>query len=348
MTGSGALSIHVQTLDRKIYRKDHLAFRLLEAKYQDRDIEIDFVPEGSCAEALGLYRLLDEFCSTYGYDPARISIRTANLLEQHDRYRVVTQPSYWYEIQQIQHWLAEHPVTAGGVPRYHFGCFVSRSTWARLWISAYLDRHHASRTVQTYHYDRHRENYNGNGHVGLDDLFRFDCDIIPTCAEFLVTCPRTIDLDFLKQFDTTGSLFQHTNSYYPIQVPANLNLLQYYPDIFVDIVTEPNVSGRNFLVTEKLWRCIVARRPFMVLAANDYLWHLTRLGFRTFGQYWDESYDGQNHQTRIQAMLSVIDSLALHPLAELQDMLHDMQEILEHNYQTFLALDQRTIEQAFG
>lgn len=339
MLSANIMRISVQTQDRKIYRKDLLASRLVQAKYQDLDVAIDFAPEGSCAQSLGLYRLLDEFCETYDYDPGRISIHTANLLEQHDRYRIVTEPSYWYEIDQIRHWLSEHAVDTGTSPSKHFGCFVSRTTWARLWLSAYLDKYHASRTVQTYHYDRTRENYNGNGHVGLDDLFQFGCDMIPDCAEFLMTCPRTIDLDFLRSFDTSGSPFQHANSYYPIQVPANLNLLHYYHDIFVDIVTEPNIMGSNFLVTEKLWRCIIARRPFVVLGPGDYLHNLRQLGFETFYHYWNEDYDGQTCQTRIQHMTELVDEIAQWPISQCHEALTEMQPILDHNYQTFMNLD---------
>lgn len=348
MSKRNSLVISVQTQDRKIYRKDLLAFKLLQAKYENLDVDIDFYPEGSCAESLGLYRMLDEFCKIHEYDPARITVNTANLVEHHDRYCIIRQPSYWYEIDQIKTWLNGQQLMTGTSPNKHFGCFVSRSTWARLWISTYLDQHHRDQTIQTYHYDRGRENYNGNGYVGLDDLFQFDCDIIPDCADFLMTCPRTIDLEFLKQCDTSTSPFQHTDSYYPIQVPANLNLLQYYHDIFVDIVTEPNVSGNNFLATEKLWRCIVAKRPFIVLASSDYLLNLGRLGFKTFWQYWDESYDGLNNQTRIRAMIRLIDSIANYSKDQLGSMLMSMQPILDHNYQTFMALDTQQINKVFN
>lgn len=342
------LTISVQTQDRKIYRKDRLIASLYQAAHENLNFVIDFSPEGSCAEQLGLYRILDEFCNQLAYNRSRVTIRTANMLESHPHYKIVRCPTYWYEIPQVQKWHQSNPVNTGISPTRHFGCFVSRTTWARLWLSTYLNLHHRSRSLQTYHYDRQRENYNGNGYVGLDDLFQFGCDIIPECAKFLTTCPRVIDLEVLQTADTSQSLFQHPGSYYPIQVPANLNLINFYHDIFVDVVTEPNLMGNNFLVTEKLWRCIIARRPFIVLGPADYLYNLRKLGFDTFYNYWSEDYDGQNGQTRISMILKIVNDVATWDLKKCSDTLTNMENILDHNYQTFMNLDINKLTKIFN
>lgn len=348
MTMSEPVTISVQTQDRKIYRKDLLVNALLTAINTDTDLVIDFEPEGSCAEQLGLYRMLDEFCSIHNYDGNRISIRTANLLEKHDRYQIVHCADYWYEIDEIHQWLLNNKVETETTPDKNFGCFVSRTTWARLWVSTYLDKHYSNKTLQTYHYDRTKENYNGNGYVGVDDLFKFNCDIIPDCTNFLMNCPRTIDLDFLKTTTDTSKLtFQHPDSYYPIQVPANLNLLKFYKNIFVDIVVEPNTAGNNFLITEKLWRCIVARRPFIVLGPANYLYNLRKLGFDTFYNYWDEDYDGQSNQTRIAMILKIVDEIATWNLEKCSNTLTNMEKILDRNYQTFMNLNINKLTEVF-
>jgi hypothetical protein len=341
------IKISVQTQDRKIYRKDQLVAAFFQAVISQGTLEIDFYPEGSCATALGLYRLLDELCEKYVFDKSKITIKTGNLIESHEHYQIDKQPEYWYEIPEIHEWRRNNSVDTGISPSMHFGCFVSRTTWPRLWISTYLDKKFANKTLQTYHYDRHQENFNGNGYVGLDDLFRFKCDIIPDCAEFLMTCPRTIDLDYLKTQNNEKSIFQHVNSYYPIQVPANLNLLNYYHKIFVDIVNETNVFGTTFFVTEKLWRCMLARRPFIVLGPSNYLYNLRKLGFLTFGQWWNEDYDGQIAQTRISWLIKVIDQIADWDIKQCQEVLRNMSSVLEHNYQTFINLDHNKLRQVF-
>ena len=341
------LRVSVQTQDRKIYRKDSLITALCQAAQEDRALIIDFYPEGSCAQQLGLYRLLDEFCDRLAYDRSRVTICTGNMLESHTDYHIVRCPEYWYETQKVQDWHRANPIDTGLTPTRHFGCFMSRTNWARLWMATWLDMHHKDRTLQTYHYDRQRQNYNGNGYVGLDDLFQFDCDIIPECAKFLTTCPRTIDLNFLQTADTSRSMFQHSDSYYPIQFPANLNLVNFYHDIFVDIVAETNIMGQNFLVTEKLWRCVIARRPFIVLGTGSYLYNLRKLGFQTFGQWWSEDYDGQIGQTRIGMMLKLLDEIAQWNKQKIANVLKEMQPTLEHNRDVFLQLNFEKIHKIF-
>jgi hypothetical protein len=341
------MTLSVQTLDRKIWRKDLVISYLHHHQAKNLPAVIDFGPEGSCAEALGLYRLLDEFCGSTGYNKQHITVRTANALEQHDHYRVVFDSNYWYEIDEINHWAKDKVISNHTHPGWHFANFVSRSNWFRLWIATILDTQHKNKTLQTYHYDPTRENYNANGYLGLDDLFQFGCNIVSESAKFLTTCPRTLDLEFLKNRDYSDSLFQHVNSYYPIQHPANLNLLQYYNKIFVDIVCEPNASGRCFLPTEKIWRPILARRPFIVMSNFEYLQNLRRLGFKTFNDYWDENYDDYCEGDRIRMIEQVLKTISLWTVQELHNSLIDMQSILDHNYYTFRNLTNQQIQLAF-
>lgn len=341
--------MNVQTLDRKIWRKD-LVFAYLQHCFEaNEDAVLDFSPEGSCAAALGMYRLLDEFCANTGYAKSRITIKTGNMREQHPEYNIHRDSSYWYEVTAIQHWLHDKHIYSGNTPSKHFSNFTSRSNWFRLWTATLLSSKYADKTIQTYHYDKQRENYNFNGYVGIDDLFSRDCDCIAEAVEFINSCPRTLDIDFLQNLDNCkGSIFQHQDSYYPIQHPSNLNLLQYYRDIFVDIVVEPNISGSCFLVTEKLWRAIVARRPFIVVSTAEYLENLHKLGFKTFSNWWSEDYDWAFNQHRIQAIDLVLEEIASWDIDKLHSTLIEMSDVLEHNYQTFLSLDYAKINATFS
>jgi hypothetical protein len=341
------MTLSVQTLDRKIWRKDSVISYLHQCHNNNRLAVIDFGPEGSCAESLGMYRLLDEFCQSTGYSKQNISIQTANMLETHAEYNIVRKPSYWYEIESICTWMHGKTIISGNRPTRHFANFISRSNWYRLWIATILNNKYKNKTLQSYHYDPEKENYNYNGYLGLDDLFKFGCDIVPRAADFLTTCPRTIDVDFLKIQDYSNSIFQHQASYYPIQYPANLNLLQYYKDIFVDIVCEPNASGTCFLCTEKIWRPIVARRPFIVMSNFEYLHNLKKLGFKTFNEFWDESYDGYSEGERIKKIEKILEQIAQWSTRDLHIKLKEMKSILDHNYQAFNDLTYSDITRAF-
>lgn len=343
------MKIDLRTLDRKMWRKDQLAVQLWKSHYQNEKIEIEMWPEGSCATALRLYSILDEFCSESGYPKKDITINTGNMLEYHPEYSIRKDASCWYEVQEIQDWMQGKEFTFINRPKYHFANFISRSNWYRLWTATTLWKHHSNKTLQTYHYDRERENYNANGYVGLDDLVTRDCDMVSDAAEFINHCPRTLDIEYLQDLENCkDSIFQHENSYYPIQHPSNLNLLQYYKDIFVDIVCEPNISGNCFLITEKLWRCILARRPFIVVSNMHYLQNLKLLGFKTFSDYWSEDYDGYGDQSRILQIQDLINDISEYSLSRLSLILDDMKPVLDHNFTTFLSLTPEKILEVFN
>jgi hypothetical protein len=341
------MTLSVQTLDRKIWRKDLIISYLYQCYNNNLPAIIDFGPEGSCAESLGMYRLLNDFCRLTGYPKQNITILTANMLETHEQYNIVRETRYWYEIESINDWMVGKTIISGNRPTKHFGNFISRSNWYRLWIATILDKDYKNKTLQTYHYDPLRENYNYNGYLGLDNLFKFGCNIVPDAAEFLTTCPRTIDIDFLKMQDYSNSIFQHQDSYYPIQFPANLNLLQYYRNIFVDIVCEPNASGTCFLATEKIWRPVIARRPFIVMSSFNYLYNLKQLGFKTFNKFWDESYDNYSEGDRVHAIAHILKTISSWPIEELHNKLMEMQEILDYNYKIFQSLTHQKIQDVF-
>jgi hypothetical protein len=343
------MSLNVQTLDSKIWRKDLVTEYLLNCYQTNSDAVIDFGYEGSCAESLGMYRLLDDFCLRTGYPKEKITIVTANMLEEHSEYKIIRQSDYWYEIEEINHWLTNKTIYCGKTPNKHFANFTSRSNWARLWIATLLRKNYSDKTLQTYHYDPLKENYNLNGYIGLDDLVKHKCDLIVDAAKFITECPYTLDITYLSNLDNCkDSKFQHENSYYPIQHPSNLNLLQYYNDIFVDIVVEPNVSGNCLLITEKLWRCIIAKRPFIVMSNPDYLINLKRLGFKTFDHWWLEDYDGWGGKNRILKIAEILDVIAGWSTDELHNKLVQMDLILKYNYNIFLRLTSEKVNEVFN
>lgn len=343
------MTISIGTLDRKIWSKDLILSYLYDCLQHNKLAVIDLTPEGSCATELGLYKLLDQFCTTTGFAKQHITIKTANMIERHSYYNIVRDSQSWYEVIEIHKWAKDKVLNFGTTPSKHFANFTSRNNWSRLWIATILHTYFKDKTVQTYHYSKNQDNYNPNNYVGLDDLVRYNCSLVNEASDFLQSCPRTIDLDFLQNLkNCKDSIFQHTNSYYPIQHPSNLNLLQYYSDIFVDIVVEPNVHGQCFLATEKLWRPILARRPFIVLSNQNYLHNLRKLGFKTFNDFWSEDYDHHSENSRILEIQKILEIISTYTTDQLHKILIDMKEILDYNYQIFASLTPQKIQGVFG
>jgi hypothetical protein len=64
--------------------------------------------------------------------------------------------------------------------------------------------------------------------------------------------------------------------------------------------------------------------------------YLRSYGFKTFGEFWDESYDDiTNSADRFSAVLAILEDLCNKPHEELVQMKLAMSEILEYNFNHF-------------
>lgn len=324
-----ALSLGI--IDSKIWSKDLLLEYLYTQFLKQENSVIDFLPEATCLNSAGVYFIIDKFCEATGYDKKKITIKTANMIETHQEYNILRFADSWYEIPLIQNWLKENQMTIAFSPTKHFGNFISRTHWSRLWIATILNNYYRNITIQTYNYDGTSDNYNPNNYIGLDDLVKYGCNLLVEASEFISICPKKLNVDI-----------------YPIQHPANLNLIPYYNDIFVDIVVETNVTGTSFLVTEKLWRPIIASRPFIVMANQFYLANLRKLGFQTFNTIWSEEYDNFSGADRIKHIHELLDQISQWSIIELENKLVEMKEILDHNRIIFNKLTNAKIVKVFN
>ena len=89
-------------------------------------------------------------------------------------------------------------------------------------------------------------------------------------------------------------------------------------------------------LTEKIFKPICTRRPFILIGAKNNLQYLRNYGFKTFSNWISEDYDNEpNHDTRIILAVNELEKLCKLSMAELKEMHLDMQEILLYNYNHF-------------
>jgi len=99
------------------------------------------------------------------------------------------------------------------------------------------------------------------------------------------------------------------------------------------IVTETVFYHDKLHLTEKIFKPIVAQRPFMLAAAPGNLAYLKSYGFQTFDRWIDESYDTiADPDRRLQAIVDQTQRLCAMSCSELQQMHREMQPVLEHNF----------------
>jgi hypothetical protein len=103
-----------------------------------------------------------------------------------------------------------------------------------------------------------------------------------------------------------------------------------------NVVTETVFYHNKLHLTEKIFKPIVARRPFMLVGAPGNLAYLKSYGFRTFDRWIDESYDKEpNPDKRIQMVVHELEKLSKLSYNNQLQLLEEMQEVLEYNFMHF-------------
>lgn len=101
------------------------------------------------------------------------------------------------------------------------------------------------------------------------------------------------------------------------------------------VVTETVATGDRNHLTEKSFKPIVMQQPFIIQSCRGSLEYLRRYGFRTFGEFWDESYDEADdvdRTTKIGKLLQDINNMSQKEKTTLQTAVNST---VEHNFQWF-------------
>jgi len=103
---------------------------------------------------------------------------------------------------------------------------------------------------------------------------------------------------------------------------------------FVNIVTETvyDSSDDYIFLSEKIWKPILGKMPFICVGPRYTMQRLRDYGFKTFGNWWDENYDNLPNEERIDGVISVIEDIVKYDIDKLQELYRDMKNILAFNY----------------
>ena len=91
-------------------------------------------------------------------------------------------------------------------------------------------------------------------------------------------------------------------------------------------------------LTEKIFKPIVSRQPFILVGAPGNLAYLKSYGFKTFDQWIDESYDQEpDPDLRIKMIVDQIEKLSRYTMHDLKLMYYSMSEVLDYNRDHFYS-----------
>jgi len=127
----------------------------------------------------------------------------------------------------------------------------------------------------------------------------------------------------IDRFDISGTL------------SADDNLETYCKALF-HVVTETVFYENKRHLTEKIFKPIVSRRPFLLVSSQYNLAYLQSYGFKTFDRWINESYDSEaDPEKRINMIVTELEKLSKLTQSELDTIYAEMQEILEYNFHWF-------------
>jgi hypothetical protein len=310
--------VTVITSDGRIWNESEVILEILAEHINsvNKCIEIDLNSEGPCCVDVGIDTLLDSISSKFNIDKERFVINTANQLPS----------SKYTEQRKINGILGGALSLCGGYSpsvsnlKNTFGIFIGRSNWQRIGLASYIWKKYKDISDITFHYDNNSDFHINNS--GIEDLIHHQYNDIDTMFEFLHVLP-------LAQGNSSYPILWSDNAY---------DLRDKYHGIFCEIICETYFSGKTFFVTEKTYRCILNKRPFMIQGPKYFLKNLKKLGFKTFNKWWCEGYDLDESDARYDTLKHGIDWIASQSNDTIEQWYLEMQNTLEHNYDVLCNL----------
>jgi hypothetical protein len=142
--------------------------------------------------------------------------------------------------------------------------------------------------------------------------------------------------------DGYNEVDQYTNAAYDENRNADptKNLINISGKYLFEIIFETMTRGTTFTPSEKTIRTIVAQKPMVVYAPKNFLQQMRLLGFKTFDNLWDESYDQLEGPERYQKIINIVQQVAGMPVNQQLELYQESRQICSHNKQRLIALSQ--------
>ena len=119
----------------------------------------------------------------------------------------------------------------------------------------------------------------------------------------------------------------------------NFNVYKQYLNYFqFEVVQETVLYTSCLFVSEKVFKPLLFKKPFILLSSVGTLEYLRKLGFKTFHPIIDENYDSESDNVlRIMKVVKEIKRLCSKSHAELEKDFLQIKDILEYNHTHFMS-----------
>lgn len=270
-------------------------------------VVLDLRSEGPSLHALGVVSAVINWCQQHSIDHTTVEVINWSNSVEAVPFRCNNQHLLSHFFWLSEQYQSSAPESRTG--QYLFGYFVGRRTVPRCVILQQVQHEFAS---------------------------KFLLSMMSTVAEF-----KFYSLDPLADWTEPEQFHRWWNSVnihsldscavrdqYRGHINTNRSLLSWYHAFDIELVAETYTHGNAFFPTEKTVRPIVGSKSLLVYGPQNYLARLRDLGFRTWHDIWDESYDQLEGVERWQRIKTVIADLCTRDQTQLWQQ---CQAVTQHN-----------------
>lgn len=302
------------------------------AKHRDEKILLDLTPEGWDIIENGIDQALKNICDELGKDYKDIEILTVDKLAKSKTFstQVCNKVNWWSRIFHNVNSIVPSDT-------YNYGMFFSRASRERLYsIWKHFNWQYTSQGIVSMRFDPM------SVPEWKSTFTDFVCEHNEKWQDLIHLLPYS-DLDeqwlsnFNREFDNSDRASRDKNSninaHNGIQAWNDKLWQNHYKRIAIEIVSETNTTSDSFFITEKTFRPLAYGKLFLIIGSPEFETNLKKLGFDTFDDIIDKSYDTHCGDYRVEGVFNSLAKLLENPI----DM-NSLNQRLEANRQRVLAL----------
>lgn len=159
------------------------------------------------------------------------------------------------------------------------------------------------------------------------------------------TLPKNIDFKELEYYGITPEDVDRFCNKLPLKLDGETNIVDmcedrdfatrpYYQNSLISIITETNFSLPEVTLTEKSFKPIKEKHPFIIVGVPGVIKAMQNLGYKTFSEFWPEDYDViQDYRVRMKRILNICDEIGKWTTDQQLEFKRKVKPILEHNWE---------------
>ena len=307
-----ALNLQQHMGELEIFDKPLLVCKIIKTWQEHKKVSLR-TKEGKSFASNGLYDLLDVVCEQFNIPAEDIELMNNNWTEYHDRYKIQQTPFNF----ELSFFYKQNSFDGKYEGNKFYGLFIGRADRYRLRALILSNRRDIPKLTSFHH--------NFDNAPVYEEVGPFLLNFCDSLSDFKsIKLHSDIDNRILEN---PVSVQNHTLS----DVWFNA-----YSQIALEIVMETTLYPDSFHLTEKTFRPIYFKRPFLIFGAYGYLEKLRTLGFRTFQSKIPNYYE--NFNLGIDQIFECLDKVYQKYNGDAAKLLHDCQDDIEHNYHLLLKL----------